>query len=128
MSDTSTTETTTTTTGAGGQADTQPATTVDNGDVQPGNAGDSEPAGNGEAARYRRQLRETEGQRDALAERLAGYQKREARPSWLRFSTCPPICGTWQGSTWPAFTTTTAPSTKTRCGSRPAPLPKCGPG
>lgn len=34
--------------------------------------------GGNEAARYRRRLRETETERDAVAERLAGYQRREA--------------------------------------------------
>jgi hypothetical protein len=33
---------------------------------------------NAEAARYRRALRETEAARDALTERLSGYQRREA--------------------------------------------------
>jgi hypothetical protein len=36
-----------------------------------------EPTPNSEAARYRVQLREAETQRDALAERLTGYQRRE---------------------------------------------------
>jgi hypothetical protein len=31
-----------------------------------------------EAAKYRRRLRDTESERDALAERLSGYQRREA--------------------------------------------------
>ncbi|MBZ4620991.1 hypothetical protein [Mycobacterium avium] len=69
--DTTTTDTTTTDAGqVGGQADTRPETTVDD-------TGDAEPSGNSEAAKYRRQLRDTEAQRDALAERLTGYQKRE---------------------------------------------------
>lgn len=37
-----------------------------------------ENAGNREAARYRRRLRETEAERDGLAERLTTYQRREA--------------------------------------------------
>lgn len=78
MSDTTsdTTSTTTDTTPtpnagqAGGQADTRPETAAND-------AGDAEPSGNGEAAKYRRALRDTEAQRDALADRLAGYQRRE---------------------------------------------------
>lgn len=34
--------------------------------------------GNREAARYRRRLRDTEAQRDTLAERVAGFQRAEA--------------------------------------------------
>ncbi len=35
-------------------------------------------SGNAEAARYRTRLRETEVERDSIAERLTGYQRREA--------------------------------------------------
>jgi hypothetical protein len=38
---------------------------------------DSEPSPNSEAARYRVQLREVQAERDALTERLTGYQRRE---------------------------------------------------
>jgi hypothetical protein len=38
---------------------------------------DPEPSPNSEAARWRTKLRETEAQRDALAERITGYQRRE---------------------------------------------------
>lgn len=38
---------------------------------------DPEPSPNSEAARYRVQLREAEAARDALAERITGYQRRE---------------------------------------------------
>ncbi|MBB5162485.1 hypothetical protein [Mycobacterium sp. AZCC_0083] len=40
-------------------------------------ATDAEPTPNSEAARYRVQLREAQTERDALAERLTGYQRRE---------------------------------------------------
>jgi hypothetical protein len=38
---------------------------------------ESEPSPNSEAARWRTKLRDTEAQRDALTERLTGYQRRE---------------------------------------------------
>jgi hypothetical protein len=38
---------------------------------------ESEPTPNSEAARWRTKLRDTEAQRDALTERLTGYQRRE---------------------------------------------------
>jgi hypothetical protein len=65
---------------------TQPAeaTTVDNtahdtdqDQVVDGGPPDAEPTPNSEAARYRVQLRETQTERDTLAERLTGYQRRE---------------------------------------------------
>ncbi|PQE01400.1 hypothetical protein CYL16_04775 [Mycobacterium sp. EPG1] len=51
------------------------------GDPHPDTAPDAgqqpEPSPNGEAARWRHQCREAEAQRDALAERLVAYQRRE---------------------------------------------------
>jgi hypothetical protein len=44
---------------------------------QPESEPDPEPSPNSEAARWRTKLRETEAQRDALAERLTGYQRKE---------------------------------------------------
>jgi hypothetical protein len=43
-----------------------------------GDQGDERGGGNREAAKYRTQLRATEAQRDALSDRLAGFQRGEA--------------------------------------------------
>jgi hypothetical protein len=50
--------------------------TVETTPTDPPNA-DPEPSPNSEAARWRTKLRDTEAQRDALTERLTGYQRRE---------------------------------------------------
>jgi hypothetical protein len=51
-------------------------------DAQPaGTESEQEPSPNSEAARWRTKLRETETQRDSLAERLTGYQRRECEPA-----------------------------------------------
>ncbi len=44
---------------------------------EPEDQGDPVAAARREAASYRRRLRDTEGERDRLAERVAGYQRRE---------------------------------------------------
>ena len=52
---------------------------VDAGDQHDDDPADDDPSAPArEAAKYRRRLRETETERDGLAERLAGYQRREA--------------------------------------------------
>lgn len=43
----------------------------------PENADSADPSPNAEAARWRRQLREVQAERDALAERVQHYQRRE---------------------------------------------------
>ncbi len=60
------------------QADTDDGTDSDQHDDAAGDQYDDVDKPGAEAAKYRRRLRETETERDGLAERLAGYQRREA--------------------------------------------------
>lgn len=46
--------------------------------VDPAETDDARPKASAEAARYRRQLRDTEAERDALRERITGYERQEA--------------------------------------------------
>jgi hypothetical protein len=54
-----------------------PPADVDTADTSGTPEPEQEPSPNGEAARWRTKLRDTETQRDALTDRLTGYQRRE---------------------------------------------------
>ena len=75
--------------------------------------GEERPSGNREAAKYRRQLRDAEAQRDRSGERLAALQRGQAERSPASTWPTAPMCGA-MASTWLSCSTTTATSTRRR--------------
>jgi hypothetical protein len=73
----------------GDQPDTPPEPGQAGHDDDNADGGAPEANPNSEAARYRTRLRETEAERDTLAERLAGYQRRECESAVSDLLDCP---------------------------------------